>query len=445
MAIARAVGIVLLVGCCEACQGASSSASADGGVDSSADSAGDAGEPTTVVARYLRADGRPIGGAKVVFHGPDGRPRESGTTAEDGSARGELPEGGMVTFLRPDSVQPPWVLFTIGGVQPGEAVVLFDTPPLAATATIARVDIPSLAGASRYELATCTPPSDAQVGGNDVEVPASCLDASGSFAVLANALDVAGHPLAFAQARGVTPTASATTVTLGPWTSPTSEVSLELLHPPTSGTSSAAVSLLEQGIPFRLDLQLTGDALEQARFPVVADFGNAMLFAWSFVAGAPPRSVRAISHRLDGRVDAHVIDLATEALPELYRASARIDDGRIAIDWATPGPAVGTDVLLLSVTWDFPPPAPTDYHVWTMAMPPETPSPVRLPLLPAELASWQASRAESSPPAPPSMTPTGSQATTMSNGGSDPARRSGRALPAHTSIAGPNRSKAALA
>jgi hypothetical protein len=174
--------------------GSDGATAVDGSSDAGADSGDAAAGP--VVLRVLTPMG-PEPGVNVVFQDATGNTvLGTGTTDATGRYSQLVPAGSQVTVLL-GSTQAPQ-LFTIQGVEPGDALTAFDWTSAGGEVSITALPAPVPTGTSSFtaQAGACTGLFTTTPG--IVSVGPGCMGPSGEAPVLVTALDDASAPLGFA-------------------------------------------------------------------------------------------------------------------------------------------------------------------------------------------------------------------------------------------------------
>lgn len=340
-------------------------------------------------------EGAPRADRWVVFHDHDGRVIARARSGRDGKASGEVPPGGMITVAQAES---PRHLVTFVDVQPGDTIVIGEKDE---EETVAKS-----VGAARVRLAAAHPGAarhvvDLGVGPTDIApgtpITLTLLDRfihdGKRFAVLGEALDGAGEPLAYAFAWGAwddakTKARGTADVTLGAWSKDFRTFEVALTDPPEGATSARGTLSIHAKDEDRFDRHARQTALPGTlSFPVPPPLGSEASIRLEIPYGdAPDRFM--LLQREESLATKTAIDLRALLVPRISAAKAEPTDARARprLSWTLHGDAARAremDALLVRASW----PA-TRENVWTVVLPPATTAPIRLPELPGELASF---------------------------------------------------------
>lgn len=353
------------------------------------------GHPRTGAVTVTVTSGAPVAGAPVVFHRPDGTVQDLAATDARGEATAVITEGALVTVGRmfPGTIDR-WVLTTIAGVVPGDALVLADAPgvPLSGTGTVTFAG--AVEGASSYRVdAACT-----AAFADDGFVPSLPVALSGcgaSLDAVALARAPGGALLAYATAfdvpiTGTEPSQTAT-VALGDWQTDFGTLVVDATNAPAGSEFLAAALAPRRGA--RVFFQ-SGSAAAA----VIASGGSASLALTHPTTFATSAQVRAnLWYASDGVSDGSAgivlpaeplsgpiaIDLSADLPPRLSAAELVATGGTFVASWRQAAADPGLDGVVVSTGWL----ATNGEHSWHFVAPPGTTS-LALPPLPAELAAY---------------------------------------------------------
>jgi hypothetical protein len=330
-------------------------------------------------------DGTPYADRWVVFHDPDGTVRASGKSDALGKISGSVREGGMVTVAYGSSIRR---LITIVGVKPADSVLVGekeDEGKGGDSLFRANVKLPGpRAEATRYMVSLGVAESEAPDPAQPIAL--SVLERfvkDGRFAVLAEAFDRGGEPLAHAFTWATAADAGEVAVTMPAWSTDVRTFEALLVNPP-SGVRNVRGDL---GIVTASSNRFTRPSRSVApdsplRFLVPAALGDdAALRIEAIWDGNDKAGIARRQH-----VQASMkIDLAAELLPRISGANVQpgSDSARPSVGWSVAS-AGSADAIVVRLKW----PA-TGEHEWTILLPPTTRGPFRLPALPQVLASWR--------------------------------------------------------
>lgn len=340
-------------------------------------------------------EGAPRADRWVVFHDREGNVLARAKSGRDGKASGEVPAGGMITVAQAES---PRHLVTFVDVQPGDAIVIGEKDEeetVAKSVGAARVRLASAhPGAARHVVDLGVGPTDVAPG---APVTLTLLDRfihdGKRFAVLGEALDGAGEPLAFAFTWGAwddakTKTHGTADVTLGPWSKDYRTFDVALTDPPEGATSARGTLSIFAKDEDRFDRNPRQTALPGTlSFPVPPPLGSEASIRIEIPYGAAPDRF-VLLQREESLATKTVIDLREVFVPRISAAKAEPTDARARprLSWTVLGDATrarAMDALLVRASWP-----PTRENVWTVVLPPGTTAPIRLPELPRELAAF---------------------------------------------------------
>jgi hypothetical protein len=330
----------------------------------------------------------------VVFHDASGRVRSTSETGADGKACGSVTSGDMVTVAYGG---PSFELVTVTDVRPGEEVVVGEREGDSPTPVVGIV-APRLAGphdgATDYALSIGVGQTTVRrVAERPTLQVLSDYVHEGTFALLAEALDASGKPLAYAVARAATPKALVPVpLVLPAWSRDWQHVEVALTGTPTWATE-LAVELELPGDPGQLlkraaHVHVAGPGESVVRFDVPKGIGRSAVVT---VTASPPESrdgehVQSLwQQRFDGVPPRVAIDLA-RLLPPVTaaRVESTVDPARPRVSWSASDNIRDTDLSAVVVRWP-----EASAHRWTLVGPPQGNGPWQLPELPDALAQWR--------------------------------------------------------
>jgi hypothetical protein len=332
-------------------------------------------------------DGTPYADRWVVFHDADGSVRSSGKSDALGKISGSVSEGGMVTVAYGSSIRR---LVTVVGVKPSDSILIGekeDEGKGGDSLFRANVTLPGpRAEASRYMVSLGVAESEAPDPARSMTM--SVLERfvkDGRFAVLAEALDRGGEPIAHAFTWAAAADSGDVAVTLPPWSTDVRTFEALLVNAPT-GVRSVRGDLgivTASSNRFARPSRSAGVSAETSlRFLVPAPLGNDAALRIEATWDGDDKAGIARRRHLEPSMKT---DLNAELLPRITnaRVTATSDVARPDVTWSAASVA-GADVLVLRLKWPR-----TGEHEWTILLPPSARAPFRLPALPNVLASWR--------------------------------------------------------
>jgi hypothetical protein len=343
-------------------------------------------EKLAVVSVY--DDGAPYADRWVVFHDADGTVRSSGKSDALGKISGAVQEGGMVTVAYGSSIRR---LVTVVGLKPADSVLIGEKEEDEAEAgnTLFRANV-KLPGprpeAARYSVSLGVAESEAPDPSQPLAL--SVLERfvkEGRFAVLAEAIDRTGEPIAHAFTWATAADAGEVPVTLPSWSTEVRTFEASLLNLPQGvrrvrgdlGMVTASSNRFHR--PSR-SVPVPGEST--LRFLVPAPLGDDAALRIEAIWDGEDKAGIARRQHVE---PAMKVDLAAELLPRVSGAhvAPSADPARPTVAWSVAGPS-SADVIVVRLKW----PA-TGEHEWTILLPPTTRDSFRLPALPQVLASWR--------------------------------------------------------
>lgn len=359
-------------------------------------------DPAKAATVTVYDDGTLLADRVVVFHDASGEVIAETKTDAEGKATAEVSANAMVTVAYGNSVHH---LMTVTGVMPGDKLVIGEDEdeggPGKMVAT-ARVKMPSpLAGARRYSATLGVGATDAAAGAIvPMPVLTRFVDKERKLAVLAEAFDEAGEPMAFSFRRasmsaGASVEKPATDdVTLGAWSREYRSVKLGFAHVPAGVEEVGAELAVVAREMDRFDrghktTKLDDRGAASLKFALPRPLGSDVLFkaAIAFAGSTDEAQIVRRTKKLAGDVR---IDVAETMLPRVSsaRADRQSDVARPVVRWSVSGPATAktraADATVVRVSWP-----ETREHVWTVVASPSAPREMRLPSLPDSLRTWR--------------------------------------------------------
>lgn len=359
-------------------------------------------DPAKAATVIVYDDGTLLADRVVVFHDARGEVIAETKTDAEGKAIAEVPANAMVTVAYGNSVHH---LMTVTGVMPGDKLVIGEDEdeggPGKMVAT-ARVRMPAaLAGARRYSATLGVGATDTTAGAIvPMPVLTRFVDGERKLAVLAEAFDEAGEPMAFSFRRasmsGAASVERPTTedVTLGAWSREYRSVALAFDHAPAGVEEVGAELAVVAREMDRFDrghqtTKLDDRGAASLKFALPRPLGSDVLFkaAIAFAGSTDEAQLVQRTKKLAGDVK---IDIREAMLPRVSGAS--VDRGaevaRPTVRWTVSEPSTektrAADATVLRVSWP-----ETREHVWTVVASPTAPREIRLPSLPESLRAWR--------------------------------------------------------
>ncbi len=350
---------------------------------------GDGTGPAAVTVSTV--DG-PAAGVDVVFHDSTGQPISHVTTDATGRASAEVDEDAMITVLFLDGEDRYRATFL--GVQPDDELTFVAPRVEAQVVGTAYVTIgEGYPGAVTYVLENaCSSVFTGDVSQPiPIEVRTTCLSPDGTFHLLVSALDVDGAIMARASLRDLE-WVDPMNVTMPAWggmatlavqgtnlPSGALGVVLQVGYDANgvffSGPSEGA--LIDPGQGATLTVQYAPDFADYLQTQIGVMFGPST----DALDGAA-----MIIERHATPIASRTVDLTDDFLPRIsLPAYDQTDPARPTMSWTADRSLAATDGGAVLFAWSE---SQGPRQEWGMLVPPDVVSPVQVPALPAELASW---------------------------------------------------------
>ncbi|RMH41956.1 MAG: hypothetical protein D6689_09625 [Deltaproteobacteria bacterium] len=362
----------------------------------------DAAPPGLVTVVIRDGAGAPVAGVDVLFSAPDGTAVSHKQTDAAGTASETLAGGSMVTVavMEAGGVGPTRMnLFTLGDVQPGDAIVIDgfgDDTPQSVLGTVSFTwPAPPAAGLSYHVTDGCnTAETDNPSAPTDLDISSACGLAGGTqyhaFAQAVQPGTSGANPDAIvAYSLVKNQPVSTTDVTLPDWSTAFASVSVDVVNAPAGAfavVGDGAFTL--DGIEFDpLDNQVFfgGTAAYQLRVPAVAPASTRAQTGAIF--GSPAEGftggVIGIAD-VAGVPDSITADFAQYARPATSGTFDTTDPARPVIGWTASGTPGATDFTQVNLSWS----QAGEEHHWLLVTNPAEVGPVQLPEMPAALAAY---------------------------------------------------------